>query len=152
MGGWGNQLSAGTKEARSYDSVPESCRSNHSITLNQRFDPVFRRSPPARGLHSDCFALRNLCEPRHDRCSIAVQDLLARILTDLRIRKRLADPLATEFSSVGAAYDALGAVQAHRRLDRTRAERIAIHVHLNAAETRRRQFLFRCIQQAAVIH
>jgi len=42
MGGWGNQLSAGTKEARSYDSVPESCRSNHSITLNQRFDPMPR--------------------------------------------------------------------------------------------------------------
>ncbi len=44
-----------------------------------------------------CFALRDLCEPRHHRCGIAMQDLRARILADLRFRKRLVSPLAAEF-------------------------------------------------------
>ena len=88
---------------------------------SKRFDPVFRRSPPARGLRGDCFALRDLCEPRQHRRGIVVQDLRARILADLRFRKRLAGPLAAEFGSVGAAHDALGAVQAHRGLDRAQA-------------------------------
>ena len=70
---------------------------------------IQRRSPPARGLRGDCFALRAVCEPRHHRCGIAVQDLRARILADRRFRKRLAGPLAAEFGSVGAAHDALGA-------------------------------------------
>jgi len=64
----------------------------------------------------DGFALRDLCKPRHDRCGIAMQDLRARFLADLRFRKRLASPLAAEFGSIGAAHDTLGAVQAHRAL------------------------------------
>ena len=62
---------------------------------------IQRRSPPARGLRGDCFALRDLCEPRHHRCGIAVQNLRARILADPRFRERLAGPLAAEFGSVG---------------------------------------------------
>ena len=57
-----------------------------------------------------------------------------------------------ELAAVGAAHDALGAVQAHRRLDRARAERVAIHVHLRPPEARRRQLLLRRVEQAAVIH
>ena len=68
-------------------------------------------SGPARGLRGDCFALRDLGEPRHHRCGIAVQDLLPRLLADIRFRERLAGPLAAEFGSVGAAHDALGAIQ-----------------------------------------
>ena len=62
---------------------------------------IQRRSPPARGLCGDCFALRDLGEPRHHRCGIAVKDLRARILADRRLRKRFARPLAAEFGSVG---------------------------------------------------
>ena len=72
---------------------------------------IQRRSPPARELRGDCFALRDLCEPRHHRFRIAVKDLRARILANVRFRKRLAGPLAAEFGSVRAAHDALGAVQ-----------------------------------------
>src|SRR6266581_597562 len=90
------------------------------------------RSPPARGLRGDCFALRDLCEPRQHCGGIALQDLRARILADPCFRKRLAGLLAAEFGSVGAAHDALGAVQAYRRLDSAWAERVAIHVHLRS--------------------
>ena len=57
-----------------------------------------------------------------------------------------------ELGAVGAADDALGAVQAHGRLDRARAERVAIDVHLRLAEARRRQLLLRRVEQAAVVH
>ena len=53
----------------------------------------------------DGFALRDLCEPRHHRCGVEVQDLRARFLANLRFRKRLAGPLAAEFGSIGAAHD-----------------------------------------------
>src|SRR4029077_14618622 len=66
----------------------------------------------ARGLRGDGFALGDLCEPRHHRRGIVVQDLRARILADLSFRKRLAGPFLAEFGAVGAAHDALGAVHA----------------------------------------
>src|SRR6266478_3662444 len=40
-----------------------------------------------------------------------MQDLVARFLADFRFRERLAGPLAAKFSTVGAADDAIGAVQ-----------------------------------------
>ena len=79
---------------------------------------IHSRSPPARGFCGCCFALRDLCKPRHHRFGIAVQDLRARILADLRFRKRFVSPLAAEFGSIGTAHDTVGAVQPHRGLDR----------------------------------
>ena len=73
-----------------------------------------------------CFALRDLCEPRHHRCGVAVQDLRVRFLADLRFCQRLGSPLAAELGSIGPAHDTVGAVQPHRGLDRARAERVAI--------------------------
>ena len=81
-----------------------------------------------------------------------MQDLLARLLADRGFRKCLPGPVATELGAVGAAHDALGAVEAHGRLDRARAERVAIHVHLRLADARRRQLLLRRVEQAAVVH
>ena len=58
-----------------------------SLNLTVRCASSIRpRFPPARGLRGNCFALRDLCEPRHHRCGILVQDLRARILADLRFR------------------------------------------------------------------
>ena len=56
--------------------------------------------------------MRDLCEPRHHRCGIAMQDLRARIIDDPRFRKRLIGRLAAEFGAVGAGDDALAAVPA----------------------------------------
>src|SRR6185503_13570737 len=86
------------------------------------------------------------------RGGVAMQDLLARFLADLRFRERLGGPLTAEFSAVGAAHDAIGAVQAHRGLDRVRAERVAVHIHLRAADACRRELLFRRVEQTAMIH
>src|SRR5438034_4466144 len=97
------------------------------------------------------FARRDPDERREHRGGVAMQDLLARFLTDLRFRERLGGPLAAEFSAVGAAHDAIGAVQAHRGLDRARAERVAIHRHLRSADACRRQLFFRRVEQRAVI-
>jgi hypothetical protein len=47
-----------------------------------------------------------------------VQDLLARFLADLRFRERLPGSVAAELGAVGAARDALGAVEAHGCFDR----------------------------------
>jgi hypothetical protein len=52
-------------------------------------------SVPAR-VSGDGFALRNLCQRQHHRCDIAVQNLLARSVADLRVRKRLAGSRAAE--------------------------------------------------------
>src|SRR3989442_2922944 len=123
-------------ERRDEKRMIRSCNSSWVEKAKASRSNLSTRSPPARGLRGDCFALRDLCEPRHHRCGIAVQDLCARILPDIRFRERLAGPLAAEFGSVGAAHDALGAVQAHCGLDRAWAERVAIYIHLCAAEAR----------------
>src|SRR5262249_39201789 len=81
-----------------------------------------------------------------------MQDLLARLLTDLRVRQSLAGPLAAELGAVGAAYDAIGAVQAHRSFDRAGTEGIAIHVHLRAAKAFGWQLFRGGVAQAAGIH
>src|SRR5207248_9197022 len=96
-----------------------------------------------------------LCGPRgacEHRSGIAVQDLLARFLADLRFHERLSRPVTAELGAVGAAHDALRAVQAHGRLDRARAERVAIHVDPRSPEARRRQFLIRRVEEGAVVH
>src|SRR5438477_10391107 len=87
-----------------------------------------------RSSRGRAFDSRDCHERRQHRRRIAMQDLLARVLADLGFRERLGGPLAAEFGAVGAAHDAIGAVQAHRGLDRARAERVAIHVHLRAAD------------------
>src|SRR6202011_4152770 len=108
--------------------------------------------PGAGGLGGGSFARRGPYDAGEHRSSIAVQDLLARFLADLRFGERLPGPVAAELSTVSAADDALGAVEAHGRLDRARAERVAIHVHLRSADARRRQLLLRRVEQAAVVH
>src|SRR6516162_3871674 len=85
--------------------------------------------PGAGGLSGGYFALRGPCDAGEHRGGIAVQDLLARFLADLRFRERLFGPVAAELGAVGATYDALGAVEVHGRLDRAGTERVAIHVH-----------------------
>src|SRR5882762_10129535 len=107
--------------------------------------------PGAGGLGGGALALPDLCDAGEHRSGIAMQDLLARFLADLRFRERLPGPIAAELGAVGAAHDALGAVQAHRRLDRPRAERVAIDVNLRPPEARRRQLLIRRVEQAAVV-
>src|SRR5438094_7194608 len=104
-----------------------------------------------RGSGGGVLSLRDCSDAGEHRGRIAVQDLLARFLTDLRFRKRLLGPLAAELGAVGAAHDAVGAVQAHARFDRARAERVAIHVHLRLPEARRRQLLIRRVEQAAMV-
>src|SRR5271156_4116100 len=96
-----------------------------------------------RILGGGAFGLRGPGGAGEHRSGIAVQDLLARFLADLRFRERLSGPVAAELGAVGAAHDALGAVEAHGRLDRARTERVAIDVHLSLAEARRRQLLIR---------
>src|ERR1700724_2529249 len=119
-----------------------------SMTAYFRVAPIPGPSPsrPATGgLRGGAFGPRGPCGAGEHRSGIAVQDLLARVLADLRVRERLPRPVAAELGAVGAAHDALGAVQVHRRLDRARAERVAIHVYVRLAEARRRQFLIRRI-------
>ena len=55
--------------------------------------------------------LRGPCDAGEHRSGVAMQDLLARFLADLRFRERLPGPVAAELGAVGAAHDALGAVQ-----------------------------------------
>src|SRR5690348_1974072 len=83
--------------------------------------------PGAGRLGGGALGLCGPCGAGEHRSGIAMQDLLARFLADLRFRERLPGPVAAELGAVGAAHDALGAVQTHRRLDRARAERVAIH-------------------------
>src|SRR5688500_5487058 len=68
------------------------------------------------------------------RGGVAVQDLLACFVADIGFLQRLLGPADPELGAVGAAHDALGAVEAHAGLDRARAERVAVHVHLGIAE------------------
>jgi hypothetical protein len=56
------------------------------------------------------FALCGLYDAGEHCSGIAVQDLLARFLADLRFGERLPGPVAAELGAVGAAHDALGAV------------------------------------------
>jgi hypothetical protein len=46
---------------------------------------------------------RRFHNPRQHRRRITVQDLLARLLADLRVRQRLPDPINAERAAVGAA-------------------------------------------------
>src|SRR5947199_57751 len=62
------------------------------------------------------------------------------------------ESLTRVMAALDAAHDTIGAVEAHRRLDRARAERVAIHVHLRLPEARRRKFLGRRVEQATVVH
>src|SRR5262249_51891041 len=105
----------------------------------------------ARGLGGGAFA-RVRHDPSEHHSGVAVQNLLARILADLGFGERLPGPVAAEFGAVGAADDAVGAVQPHGRFDRARAERVAVHVHLGLPEARRRQLLVWRVEQTAVVH
>src|SRR6058998_180530 len=106
----------------------------------------------ARGLDGGAFALRVPRDASEDRGGVAVQDLLARLLADLRFGERLPRPVHAELGAVGAADDAIGAVQPHGRLDRARTERVAVHVHLRLPEARGRQLLTRRVEQTAMVH
>src|SRR5437667_11858741 len=97
-------------------------------TVTERRGLIMSLQPGGSG--GGVLSLRDCSDAGEHRGSIAVQDLLARLLTDLRFRKRLPGPVAAELGAVGAAHDTVGAVQAHARLDRARAEGVAIHVHL----------------------
>src|SRR5260370_21959945 len=91
-----------------------------SMTAYFRVAPI----PGSAGeLGGGAFGLRGPCGAGEHRGGIAVHDLLARFLADLRFRKRLPGPVAAELGAVGAAHDALGAVQVYGRPDRARAER-----------------------------
>src|ERR1700730_18037031 len=105
-----------------------------SMTAYFRVAPIPGSSLSRQGaeeLGGGAFGLRGPRGAGEHRSSSAVQDLLARILADPRARllpdlragRRLPRPVAAELGAVGAAHDALGAVQGHRRLDRARAER-----------------------------
>src|ERR1700720_3414455 len=63
------------------------------------------------------FLLCGLCDTGEHRGGIAVQYLLARVLADLGFGERLPGPVAPKFGAIGAADDALGAVQPDGRLD-----------------------------------
>src|SRR4029453_15915309 len=81
--------------------------------------------PDARGLGGGAFALRAPRDASEHRGGVAVQDLLARVLPDLRFGERLPGPVDAELGAVGAAHDTIGAVQPHGRFDRARTERVA---------------------------
>src|SRR2546426_12611869 len=119
-------------------------------TVTERRGLIMSLQPGGSG--GGVLSLRDCSDAGEHRGSIAVQDLLARLLTDLRFGKRLPGPVAAELGAVGAAHDAVGAVQAHARFDRARAERVAIHVYLRLPEARRRQLLIRSVEQAAMVH
>src|SRR5262249_47565125 len=76
------------------------------------------------------FALRAPCGASEYRGRVAVQDLLARGLADLRFGEGLPRPVDAELGAVGATDDAIGAVQSHGGLDRARTERVSVDVHL----------------------
>src|SRR5262245_16226257 len=97
--------------------------------------PARLDAPGARGLCGGGFARAPRDASEH-RGGVAGQDLLARLLADLRFGERLPGPVDAELGAVGAADDAVGAVQPHRRLDRARTERVAVHVHLRLPEAR----------------
>src|SRR5258705_6184382 len=65
-----------------------------------------------RARRSGVRVLRDCSDAGEHRSGIAVQDLLARFLTDLRFRECLPGPVAAELGAVGAAHDAVVAVQA----------------------------------------
>src|SRR5271169_1372769 len=127
-------------------------------------DPLCRNRGRRRGAHQNrgglgkvllgggSLARRGLCDAGEHRCGIALEDLLARFLADLSFGKRLPGPVAAELGAVGAAHDALGAVQPDGRLDRVRAERVAVHIHPRLPDARRRQLLLRRVEQAAMVH
>src|ERR1700726_4244274 len=96
-----------------------------SMTAYFRVAPIPGSSLSRQGaeeIGGGAFGLRGPCRAGEHRSSIAVQDLLARVLADLRVREPLPRPVAAELVADGAAHDALGAVQAYGRLDRARAE------------------------------
>src|SRR5438477_2785762 len=106
-----------------------------SLPMAGLMTAYFRAAPilgSAAGLRGGAFAPRDACGACEHRSSVAVQDLLARFIADLRFRERLPGPVAAELGAVGAAHDALGAVEVHGGLDRARAERVAIHVDLRS--------------------
>src|SRR5439155_27346142 len=51
------------------------------------------------GLSGSAFALRGPCDSGEHRSGVAVQDLLARFLADLRFRERLPGPVAAELGA-----------------------------------------------------
>src|SRR5690348_75474 len=65
---------------------------------------------------------------------VAREDLLPRFLVDVRGVQRFPGPVDAERRAVGAADDAVGAVQADRRFDRAWAEGVAVEVHLRLAK------------------
>src|SRR5262245_54172451 len=68
-------------------------------------------APGARGLGGGAFAGRARHDASEHRGGVAAEDLLARVLADLGFGERLPGPVAAEFRAVGAADDAVGAVQ-----------------------------------------
>src|ERR1700721_3440988 len=62
------------------------------------------------------FALRGPDDAGEHRSGVAMQDLFARILADLRFRERLPGPVATEPGAVGPPHDRPGAVETTTRL------------------------------------
>src|SRR5260370_40934051 len=110
-----------------------------SLPVAGSMTAYFRVAPihgSAGELGGGAFALRGPRGADEHRSGIAVQDLLARFLADLRFRKRLPGPVAAELGAVGAAHDALAAVQVYGRLAPARAERVAVHLHLRFPEVR----------------
>jgi hypothetical protein len=59
------------------------------VNVKSKIRPGFPPFSARARLRRDCFALRDLWEPRHHRCGIVVQDLRARILADLRFGKAI---------------------------------------------------------------
>src|SRR5262245_32636479 len=109
-------------------------------------------TPGARTLRDGGFAPRAPRGSSEHRRGVAVQDQLARLVADLGFGERLAGPVAAELGAVGAADDAIGAVEPHRRFDRARTERVAVHVHPGLPEARRGQLLVRRVEQTAMVH
>src|SRR6202042_824856 len=70
-----------------------------------------------------------LCNARHDRRRITMEDRLSRLCPDLSLRQRLSRPVYAERTAVRAAHDPFGPVEPHRRLDCPRPEGVAVDIN-----------------------
>src|ERR1043166_3792046 len=150
----GSASSPGTgSSSRSSATRPETAQAfpgrNAASQRHEQRGRAHQDSARARLFGGSAFLLRGRYDTREHRRGIAVQDLLARVVADLRLRQCLPGPVAPKFGPVGAAYAARSAVQPDGRLDRARAERVAIDIHLRLPEARRGQLLVWGVEQAA---
>src|SRR3954447_4003880 len=125
------------RESAPMRAVRQTARSTHRRSVSSFAtnggEPGAHTGVSAEGSLGGHLALRG-AGAGQDCGGIAVQYLVARVFADIGHFQRLPGPIDAELGAVGAADDALGAIEPHGRLDRVRAERVAIDIHFRLAD------------------